>query len=475
MVKYIRCGKYINYYKYIGLATLFSVICSILFGSGLCAGTNSIYIARFFPDETKEIQIALSHHIIIHNIYRNLGILIISIILYNYEQNSLKSKKKEESLEKMGSSFELIYEDVIEEPEPIKISIFLVLLVIVLFNIQDILTLFYYQFDLEDLNFWTLEFPFFAYFNYKILNIKLYRHHKFAIYLNVIICLIAKIIEMFVYSNSDVYKNEIYNQHKFLYFIGVFSFLIIIFIRAYSVTKIKEFIDLRYFSPTRILIINGSIGIVINIIIMLIFSFSKCATVDNIDIHLCNVVDNNDRDEAYLENFLIYFRILHDSIDKGRYYEVIIEVFTSFFGLLSYMCFIYYYILLIKYLTPVHTIFYNIINSFCVLMLGFFFSLIIKSDNNQTPNNFILSILGLITLFFNTFAGCIYCEMIELHFCNLQHDLRRNIIKRSEDELKFNQNSKSINALLENEDDDDDSIRYSFNNNMNYIELKDKK
>lgn len=39
---------------------------------------------------------------------------------------------------------------------------------------------------------------------------------------------------------------------------------------------------------------------------MLIFSFNKCASVDDIDIHLCNVVDivdNNNREETYLDNF----------------------------------------------------------------------------------------------------------------------------------------------------------------------------
>ena len=71
MGKYLSCGKYNNYYKYILLTILFSLICTILFGNGYCNDSDLIYIARIYPDETQRIQVNLSHHIIIHNIYRN--------------------------------------------------------------------------------------------------------------------------------------------------------------------------------------------------------------------------------------------------------------------------------------------------------------------------------------------------------------------------------------------------------------------
>ena len=88
MGKFISCGKYNNYYKYILLATLFSVITTILFGSGNCNDSNLIHIARLYPEENETIQVSLSHHIIIHNIYRNFSLLIISIILFCYEKKS---------------------------------------------------------------------------------------------------------------------------------------------------------------------------------------------------------------------------------------------------------------------------------------------------------------------------------------------------------------------------------------------------
>jgi len=300
MAKFITCGKYNNYYKYILLASFFRIISDILFGIDC-----PIQIVRLYPEETEKIQKALHIHIIIHNIYRHFGIIIISIIFSCYEQYSLKSQKNEEKNKNKG--IELIYENTMEELK--QKAIINIFVVAILFNIQDILTSLYYQFDLKDFDFWTFELPFFAFFSYRLLKIKIYNHHKCVMYVCVSICLIVKIIDLFVHIFSDDYKDKIYNKHKFLYFIEIFSFLIIIFIRAYSVTKIKDFTDLRYISPTKILRIIGILGIIISLIFVLIFSFIKCSTVSDIDIHLCNVVDivdNNYRDESYLENFFIF-------------------------------------------------------------------------------------------------------------------------------------------------------------------------
>ena len=464
MAKFISCGKYNNYYKYILLASFFRIISGILFGIGC-----PIQIVRLYPEETEKIQKALYIHIIIHNIYRNLGIIIISIIFSCYENYSLKTQKNEEKNKNRG--IELIYENTMEELK--QKAILNIFFVIILFNIQDILTPLYYQFDLKEFDFWTLELPIFAFFNYRLLKIKIYNHHKCVMYVCVTICLIVKIIDLFVHIFSDDYKDKIYNKHKFLYVIGIFFYLIIISIRAYSVTKIKDFTDNRYISPTKILKIIGIIGIAINIIIALIFSFNKCATVNDIDIHLCNVVDivdNNNRDESYLENFFIYFKILNNSIKIGRYYEVIIEVFTSFFGILAYTFYLYFYIVMVKFLSSIHTIFCNCIITFSIRVISLLLSFII-SDSSSDENTFnIFFILITISDFVYFFGICIYTEIIELHFCNFQYNLRRNIIKRSEEELNINRKSEVTYNINAEENDDD-----SENNNSLSITILAKK
>jgi hypothetical protein len=181
----------------------------------------------------------------------------------------------------------------------------------------------------------------------------------------------------------------------------------------------KIFMDLRYISPTKLLIINGVIGILINIIIALIFTYNKCATVKDIDIHLCNIVeDNSNRDEAYLENFFIYFKILNNS----EYYDIIIEVFTSLIGSFVYSFYIYFYILIIKYLSTVHLIIYSDVYAFCVHAINSLVSLINDAYPTNPKFNIIIFIFTIIVDIFSCFWMCVYCEMIELNFCNLNYN-----------------------------------------------------
>ena len=208
---------------------------------------------------------------------------------------------------------------------------------------------------------------------------------------------------------------------------------------------------------------------------MLIFSFNKCASVDDIDIHLCNVIDiidNNNRDETYLDNFFIYFKILNHSINKGRYYEIIIEVFTSLFGTVTYTFCIYFYILIIRYLSPVHTIFYNLIYAFCVRIIYLLISATTNSNDNQASFNIGISISNGILDFFSGFGIFVYCEIIELNFCNFQYNLRKNIIKRGEDDFKINRTSEINSSLNDNDEDKDDESENNDSLSINYCELK---
>ena len=156
MGKYFGCGKYNSYYKYIFLTIFFSLISTLLFGNGQCNDSHLMHIAKAYPEKTKNTQESLSNHIIIHNIYRNIGILIISIISYKYEKYYSKSKKEEENNKNTG--IQLIYEDTLLKYEK-KSSLLFVIFIILLYNIQDILTLLYFRFDLSKFNLWILELP----------------------------------------------------------------------------------------------------------------------------------------------------------------------------------------------------------------------------------------------------------------------------------------------------------------------------
>ena len=448
----ISFGKCNKYYKYIFFAVIFSTITTIVFGTGHSNYSNILYITFLYPEETKKTITSLSNHIIIHNIYRNFIVLIVSIIFYYYEISSSKSNKikKNNNNKSTGvsslSAIELLYDDISAKKQKLNLyNIFIIFLYI----IQDILTILYFKFDLRKLDFWAFEFPLLSFLNHKLLKVKIYKHHKYSICISFIIGLIIKIMEIFFYLFSNDYKDEIYNKYKFLYLVGIFSYLIIIALRVYSITEIKILMDFKYISHNKLMIIMGIFGIIINFLILLIFTYNKCATIDNIDIHLCNVVNNNSsRDEAYLDNFFIYFKNLGDS----QIYEIIIEVFSSFIGSITYFCYIYFYILIVKYLSCVHYIFYDFIYSFVVKIIFIFVSIITQSnfDNEKLFNN-IIFITAAISNIISALCIWIYCEIIELNFCNLNFYLRSNIIFRSEIE-------QINNAVVDEKSDKTESL-----------------
>lgn len=461
MGKYCSCGKCNSYYKYILLAILFCFICTVLFGIGYCNDSNLIYLARAFPEDTFNTQESLSHHIIIHNIYRNFGIVIISIILYKYQKKNLKNENKNK-LETVKTEelnlhveIELIHENNTMDLGQ-KSYIFLVLGIII-YNIQDILTILYFRFDLSQFNLWILELPLISFFNYKLLRIKVYKHHKFAMILSASVCVLTKVIAFFIHLFSDIFKERIYNKDKFLYSIGIFSYLIIITLRAYSITELKLFMEYRFVSPFKLLMFIGLIGIFINIIIMIIFTYNKCATVNNIDIHLCCVDKNGNRNESYLENFYIYYEILHNSIINDKSYEVIIEVCTYFIGIISHFCYIYFYFLVIKYLSCVHCIFYSLVYAFAVRNFSLIAGLINTLIKTREPFNIYIFFLTITSDVFSGLGICIYCELFELNFCKLNYNLRRNIIKRSEEDINIYRKSDEYILGEENNEEKEEN------------------
>jgi hypothetical protein len=276
-------------------------------------------------------------------------------------------------------------------------------------------------------------------------------------------------MSLFAYAFSDDYKDLIFNKHRFLYAIGIISYLIIIILRSYSVIGIKLFIDIRYISPSKILIVKGIFGVLINAIIMIIFSYHKCVTVDDVDIHLCNVLeDNPDRNVTYLENFFIYFRTLNDTIDNGRSYEVVIEVVVSFIDSISHYCYIYFYFLVIKYLSTIHIIFQSFTYSFAVRILTIVISYFSKTNFNKMELNLFTSIIAGISDTCAAIAIFVYLELIELNFCDFNYNLRWKIIKRSEEEeLNLSRNTgNDINLLPEEKDIESRDSNPLSNNSM---------
>ena len=228
--------------------------------------------------------------------------------------------------------------------------------------------------------------------------------------------------------------------------------------------------DLKYISPSKLLFFYGIIGIFINIIICILSTYIKCKTIGNYNIHICNIYKEDNSDGIYLENFYIYFKILSTSIN----YERIIEVIISFIGAITYFFYLYFFILVIKYLTPVHIIFTSLVYGFLTRILIIIYNSINSNSNpNNNNQNYTIIIFKYIFDFLsNTFTWVgifIYLEFVELKFCNLNYNLRNNIIQRSFDDVDIMNED-----YLENEENDDERETSNCFRHSNFSELAER-
>ena len=130
-----------------------------------------------------------------------------------------------------------------------------------------------------------------------------------------------------------------------------------------------------------------------------------------------------------------------------------------------------YNILIIQYLTPIHTIFYGSIYYFIVKLFALFYNKIKTNHfyNGKQKNDekrFYISLLELFGNFITIFGFLIYLEIIELGFCKLNYNLRKYIEKRSLDDITQSNEYAGFNEEDEqSEGDSKDSIASELKSN----------
>ena len=479
----MSCGELNKNYKYILYTAIFAFFTNFIFGYTF---NDNMEILLFY----KSIKhINLSYHIIFHYIFRFIGILILSLIFYKTEQKSAQKqtptiKNEEESLDEpeSSSSIKLIYNDVKEDLNlKINISPLNIFIVLSIMVLQGILEDIFYKSTFRSLDFWMFELPLLSYLSSKEFNFKIYRHHKLAIFTNIFICAPYKIILLIILINSgniffksnnyyNLYLYDCYEENKGLIPIGIIFYLIIMVSRSYAITKIKVFMDLKYISPNKILMIYGIIGILISIIVGTISTFIDCQTIGEVNLNICKIYGDN---KSYFENFNFYFQTLNDDIEL-----LLFELIFFFVGIITNFFYMFYYILIIKNLTPIHSIFSNLTYSFLLQLMGYFYENLNKPQNQNQYNNdednkdtkektdysFLnLIFLGFITQIIVFFGLLVYLEIIELNFCKLNENLRRYIIRRSIEDYELNK----IDKITDNDKEEDkDAINNSNSQNL---------
>ena len=175
-----------------------------------------------------------------------------------------------------------------------------------------------------------------------MLKLKIYRHQIFAILFNLIICLLFRLpcfILSFFLIDEEENRTSLYNYNKWYIVLGLFIYIMIITIRAYSYTKIKWFIDLKYISSAKLLIFIGFIGIFVSSISCIIETYTKCSQ----KINFCEIIDENNN--TYIDNFNIFF----ENISKlSTTIEIIYEICIIVLGIICRFFALYYDMQIIK-------------------------------------------------------------------------------------------------------------------------------
>ena len=394
----------------------------------------------------KLIPSKLSKHIYFHRSFNCLGTFFISLIIYRY--------KKTETF-----SNETIQDNL--RPKKIYISLFIILIILLF---QDLL-IYFYIYTLKDLDFWMLELLIITYFSKKILQKSYYKHQVFAIGINLIPC-VLKIITIYISSiNNDKNANPIlYIKYKWIIPIGIIVYLLLLAIESYGYTKLKWFIDKKYLDPNLILTIYGGIGTIFYLIVSFISTFSKCSS--HLKNYICQIKKG---DDYYIENISLYFHNFKS------------EIFTEILIIILGIIFVFFYnfllISIIKLLSPIHIIFsfplyyflQKIIFPITTLIKeGTFFS---KTHIENIDLKYTLDLSGDII---SSISFIIYLEIIELNCFNFTYNLRRNIISRSQSELKImKEDADKKFVYLDNGDVEEfsyDSIH--LDNNSNKAEFR---
>ena len=109
MGAYIKCGDYNTNYKYIIFACIFSCLTYFIDGD-----FKEILISSKIIDKKKAYRISM--HDVIIDIFKFLGIIIISIILYKFkEQKSSTNKQNNKNESNNSTEILLIHNDIKEE------------------------------------------------------------------------------------------------------------------------------------------------------------------------------------------------------------------------------------------------------------------------------------------------------------------------------------------------------------------------
>jgi len=430
MGKYINFGKYNKNYIYVILECIFLILKYYL--------PTILINILYYNEKINEYTVYLFKHDRMIENFRYFGLLIFSFILYKYEKKSSESKQNVGETNDLNSErgcFEVIKMNDERKKNLNNKKFFLYLNIIIVISICLIIEfLSEIIAPLSVFSPWMIILLIISFIKAKMFKHEIYKHQKLGIFITFISDFIYQLISFILSLNSEeANKRNIYKDYLSLWFLplGLIIYIIYVSITSYIYSKMKWFMDLKWISMTKLLMIYALLGLIINIIYCIILTYIKCE--GNASNYFCNIEDIND--VQYIENISEFFDDISNVYKENKSY-IIYFVCIVFADVIFFSLFIFYFFLILKYLTPEFYFFTGSIGEIFIKIIEIFMNKIFGNYYfvEEGKGIKIPLILFLLCIFGNSVAFIgflIYLEIIELNFYDLNYNLRRKIIERS--------------------------------------------
>ena len=395
-------------------------------------------------------------HKLIRLFYKNLGYILFGGIFFHLERNkNYKPNKNNTNNNEKSLNIPLIYNRFIFIRKTLK------QLVVVgsLYSFQILFRKILKFFKLNSLDLWIFNIIFILLFMNHFFIVNIYKHQKFSLLFIFTTNFVLLIASTFVKNHSSLDDNNEskINSYKHIeevfgnvsYFILIYIiYLILSCLLSFSRVYSKYLMDIKYESIYRIIFFIGIVGSTLTIITLIFTSIFNC----NEKIKTFCKIYKNKKDSHYLDSIPIYFLSL-----KQQFKDKIIYFFIELF--IVYPLFLYItFMQLLFEMKIILTLNPNYILISDCIYFGIKEILNCIVENKFSSINFHINIMAEICAFL---GYIIFLEIIELKFCDLNKDIKKNIIERGIVESKMKDIDMSFEILeleeKEKENNDDNS------------------
>ena len=335
-------------------------------------------ILYFFPDGAE-----LNKHPFMLGINAGLG-MSLAIIPYIIFERPWKKSKKEKLITNNKN-----YEEIYRRNNPkIKKERYLIIFLCALMDFVQKVLVFIFHYSISN-NIWIFNIVFLNVFTFMLTKTPIYRHQYLSMGIMILFGIGLNVVNLYSMKIEDLS----------ILFLSMF----IEIIYSMAIVLAKYGMDFKFCSPYEITFYEGFFALFFNIIFLII---STNVPLDK-NFKYNNLLKVSEyKGKKYLDNFYSYF-------DKLNVIEVSLFI-VSMIGRLLFNLFSH---ITIKYFTSSHV--------FLILIMGEISSLDFRDKNKE---KIIFSIIIFIIEFLMIL---IFCEIIELNFCGLEKNTKKNIMERT--------------------------------------------